>query len=798
MISEVRTVRPVADGRLKVSQIYRLLQCVHDGDTAQIERLVSVGIDNLINLTEPREGKGALHLASVSNNADMVEFLLAQGAQPNVQDRRGRTPVMLAAELGHDGVVALLAKHHADMKLTDVEGKGILFYCMCPTARHMRCLQVALVSAADVNNVCSEGVPIFLRACENARDWEGMCLLLLENGADPNATSQITGRTALMEAARSGMAGLVRAILRRGASVNALDAKQFAAVHLAAQGGYFEIIQLLSAFSADMGVVTADGETALHFAARGDFADCCRFLAQRGCNPKLKNQEGVTPRQIAKDLGLKASARELKKAERLHGKFSKGLGGMNEPWALTLHDWSHENEAELRKAFESTSCGFNDIEVVSRETFFSVLREFRAPVEDQNIQRVLLAHDKRREGLVNINEFFKGLRYLPRVFVMASYGPKKKKKTGMAGKQKKKSKVNLPLPICTIPPDLIYRRDDGGPPHFMIESYRLVTDPNRFDRDHPPGHQIQDDSAWYIDEPEKVYINISYCVKAGDTESLKLAFSQSVPVDVKDRFYKTPLMTACASGNYDVAKFLLELGADVNAQDQFRWTPLHHACHSGQLDIIQLLVEAGAAVDTPTICGATPLMRAIESSRLCCVDYLLKAGATVTAQNKAGQNCLDTARAYADVRIVELIQARMDSLSKPKNHRRDRAARPQNKIRPATSTSSKTKGAASTPRTEVAEVRVEALENSVVLHSTQITSGELNKADISFTPRTVWGKQLSTTQLMEQKQKRRQRLSYEVDFDDLRMPFNRNIQKKILELSQSSEKLPGSGRTHHA
>uniref|UniRef100_A0AAY5ERQ9 Ankyrin repeat and EF-hand domain containing 1a n=1 Tax=Electrophorus electricus TaxID=8005 RepID=A0AAY5ERQ9_ELEEL len=691
MVSGASPAGPVSGGRLEALQTYRLLQSVHEGDQALIERLLATGVHDLINLAEPREGTCALHAASAANHADVAELLLARGARPDVRDKRGRTPVMLAAELGHDGVVAVLAKHHADMRLTDGAGRGVLFYCLCPTKRHMRCMQVALASAVDVNNVCSEGVPLFLKACENACDWEGMCLILLESGADPSATSQTTGRTALMEAVRCGATELVKAILKRGANLNAVDTKRLHAVHLAAQGGHFELIRMLSAYAADMGVTTTEGDTALHYAARGDFADCCRFLAQRGCNPKLKNLEGVTPRQIAKDLGYKASVRELKKAERLHGKISQGLGGKTEPWAITLHDWSHENEAELLKAFQSASYGLDDVETVSKETFLAVLRELQAPVEDENIQRVLLSHDKRREGVVNIREFFTGLRYLPRAFVMASYEPKKRKKTGVAGKPRKKIKANLPLPICTVPPELVRRRADGGPPHFMIESYQLVTDTRRFNRDHPPGHQIEDDSAWYMEEPEKTYLNISCCVRAGDTESLRLAFSRNVPVDVKDGFYKTPLMTACATGSYEVAEFLLELGADVNARDQFSWSPLHHACHAGQLDIIKLLVEAGASVDTPTLGGATPLMRAIESSRFCCVDYLLKAGATVTAKNKAGQSCMDVARAYADFRTVELIRTRIDSLPKPKARMKGRAGRPQPRVHPATFPSSKEK-----------------------------------------------------------------------------------------------------------
>lgn len=53
--------------------------------------------------------------------------------------------------------------------------------------------------------------------------------------------SQVTGRTALMEAVRAGAVALVRAIVKRGANVNMLDSKRFNAVHFAAEGGYFEV-----------------------------------------------------------------------------------------------------------------------------------------------------------------------------------------------------------------------------------------------------------------------------------------------------------------------------------------------------------------------------------------------------------------------------------------------------------------------------------------------------------------------------------------------------------------------------
>ena len=42
----------------------------------------------------------------------------------------------------------------------DSEGKGILFYCIQPTKRHLECLQIALKHGATVNYVVSA---IFLK-----------------------------------------------------------------------------------------------------------------------------------------------------------------------------------------------------------------------------------------------------------------------------------------------------------------------------------------------------------------------------------------------------------------------------------------------------------------------------------------------------------------------------------------------------------------------------------------------------------------------------------------------------------
>lgn len=54
----------------------------------------------------------------------MVSLLLSKGAHVNVQDKLGRTPAMIAAELGNDTILSLLIENDADLALQDKEGQG--------------------------------------------------------------------------------------------------------------------------------------------------------------------------------------------------------------------------------------------------------------------------------------------------------------------------------------------------------------------------------------------------------------------------------------------------------------------------------------------------------------------------------------------------------------------------------------------------------------------------------------------------------------------------------------------------
>ncbi|XP_064428895.1 ankyrin repeat and EF-hand domain-containing protein 1 isoform X2 [Mirounga angustirostris] len=587
-----------------------------------------------------------------------------------------------------------------------------------------------------------------------------------------------TGRTALMEASREGMIELVRGILERGGEVNAFDNERKQAAHFAAKGGFFDILKLLFAYNGDMGLISMNGNTPLHYAAMGGFADCCKYIAQRGCDLKWKNLDHKTARTVAKEGGFKAASKEIGRAERTANKLARpGAKDPNPLWALRLHDWSLEHETFLREALSFVDRGDG---TVSKEDFVLTLEERQEYATPEQLAVIAQYHEKLRGAGVNINDFFKGTRYLSKSYVLGSYGPKKKKK-GMA-KTPKKGKFVLPLPICIIPDHVFPRRGDGGPPYYMIETYENVTDSARFNRDGPPEHPVRDDSAWYIDDPPKVFSNINFITKAGDLASLKKAFESGIPVDMKDNYYKTPLMTACATGNIDAVKFLLEKGANVNARDNFLWTPLHFACHAGQQDIVELLVKAGAVIDAVSINNSTPLTRAIESCRLDTVKYLLDIGAKFQLENRKGHTPMDVAKAYADYRIVSLIQEKLDNLPKPTENQKLKG-KPPPKVKTEGPEVKKEEEPLSSVYTipTISEEKKMRKDNVVYLNSL-ITSGYTKKVDITFIPRRIWSPEATTAELIRKRELRRERFTYEVDFEDFMMPFQKNITEKAKAL----------------
>jgi hypothetical protein len=100
---------------------------------------------------------------------------------------------------------------------------------------------------------------------------------LLEKGAGVNAAT-MEGATALMAAAARGRADIVQLLLDRQADVNAVTSDGKTALAYAANNGQTKVVQLLLAHKADPKVLDNAGKMAVDYATANKHADIVKLL----------------------------------------------------------------------------------------------------------------------------------------------------------------------------------------------------------------------------------------------------------------------------------------------------------------------------------------------------------------------------------------------------------------------------------------------------------------------------------------------------------------------------------------
>ncbi len=165
------------------------------------------------------DGHSALHFAAYSkvDCKDVVELLLARGADPHLQTRFGETPLWCAAFARNSTACRALLEAGADVAARTFHGDSSL-----TSAIEMNWFEVAEVLldfGADANEILN-GLTALHLAC-GARRWKpvhpGILNLLLRHGANVHAVCA-EGDTALHMAVRAGSPEAVSLLLAHGSS----------------------------------------------------------------------------------------------------------------------------------------------------------------------------------------------------------------------------------------------------------------------------------------------------------------------------------------------------------------------------------------------------------------------------------------------------------------------------------------------------------------------------------------------------------------------------------------------------
>ncbi len=125
-------------------------------------------------------------------------------------------------------------------------------------------------------------------------------------------------------------------------------------------------------------------------------------------------------------------------------------------------------------------------------------------------------------------------------------------------------------------------------------------------------------------------------------EGLILIAGDGRNVRERDRWGRTPLFYAAASGQLENVVELVKMGSSPNVVDNFGHSPIHMS--AGKPDVLSALVVAGARIDARSRGGKTALMIAAQAGNGEAVRLLLSLGASPGDTDAEGLTAAEHAR----------------------------------------------------------------------------------------------------------------------------------------------------------
>jgi ankyrin repeat protein len=151
---------------------------------------------------------------------DLIELLLAHGADPNAPGPDGRAPFPLAVRRGRKDLARALRSAGASTELSD-ETELNLFLASCLQADRLAAQRQLERNRVRMDRLSDEDLATLVYAADHG--YLAAVELMLDLGFPPGARRAEDGATALHAAAGAGSAQVVQLLLARGADIDARD-----------------------------------------------------------------------------------------------------------------------------------------------------------------------------------------------------------------------------------------------------------------------------------------------------------------------------------------------------------------------------------------------------------------------------------------------------------------------------------------------------------------------------------------------------------------------------------------------
>lgn len=627
-----------------------------------------------------------LYYAASFGSADAVDKLIAHGANVNVVDEAlGYTPLLLAARYHYTDTALLLLKHGADANAVDKQGVNALRYALhnadTVLADALRKKKVTVAKPGTLAGAIEQGKitevrsllrkqPAAVSEVDNA-GWTPLhfaalfgqveiAKILLDAGADLEATEQLHNSTPLLLAVRAGQEKMTALLLDKGADSDAYDDASILDHAVSARN--IDLLNLLleQVFDAKpnttetllSALITATYEGFIpaidalidHGAPVNRFsdvyggppishalnADVTLALINRGADvnamsPTTSDEEGSFEHQTPLHYAVFIEDLEMARVLLAHGALVNAKDG--------------NGETPLQAAI-----GQENMEMVE------LLQKNGGLYFGYTITNPLTVFLYDGVGIVP-------LRYVAeRLGCTVTPGPGKDNVTVTDGKT---------TVVCTVGQDsaikddrtitlaaLVARLDDNTyVPASLFREFGIAVDFEPLNKElifTQPGKDISLILPTYGSEMTTWSAFYLDCY-AGLTDRVIAQLKAGEKTDQYDAGSLSPLHVAVMHGRLGVVNALLDAGADIEAGDGYNDHPLHIAAAYGQQEAINVLLAHGAQLEARNCVGMTPLLAAVIFGQPDLVRLLIDKGADVNATDYYGLTVLDRLNSTEDL-----------------------------------------------------------------------------------------------------------------------------------------------------
>ncbi|EGD57878.1 ankyrin [Novosphingobium nitrogenifigens DSM 19370] len=191
MLATLAAFAVVAPAQAQFSPSYKFLDAVKKKDGDAVNDALSNPASQIVNTRDLTTGESALHIVTARRDLTWMQFLVSKGANVNVADNKGTTPLEVAAELGFvEGVQYLIS---AGARVDESNNTGSTPLIEAVSRRDLALVRVLLKAGANPDRPDNSG-----RSARDYAQLEGKnsnVLAEIENSTKEKAAAGATRKT---------------------------------------------------------------------------------------------------------------------------------------------------------------------------------------------------------------------------------------------------------------------------------------------------------------------------------------------------------------------------------------------------------------------------------------------------------------------------------------------------------------------------------------------------------------------------------------------------------------------------